>query len=129
MLSRRHLFCCLSILIALPALADWPYYGGFAASTKFAPYDQIHAGNIDSRPRGGFWDEFGGMTPLHMAVWVDRAEMLGFLLERGADPMVTDLNYQAPPIGWATVLNRESSLAVLQKAMAAMQEEASAAAE
>ncbi len=38
---------CL-IFSAFLALADWPYYGGDAASTKFAPYEQIHPGNIDS---------------------------------------------------------------------------------
>ena len=35
-------------LFAFPTLADWPHYGGDAASTRFAPYDQIHPGNIDS---------------------------------------------------------------------------------
>ena len=28
--------------------ADWPSWGGGAGSTKYAPYNQIHAGNLDS---------------------------------------------------------------------------------
>lgn len=28
--------------------ADWPTWGGDTASTKYAPYDDIHAGNVDS---------------------------------------------------------------------------------
>ena len=46
-MSIHRLLCCL-VFFAFPALADWPYYGGDAASTKFAPYEQIHPGNIDS---------------------------------------------------------------------------------
>jgi quinoprotein glucose dehydrogenase len=35
-------------LLATSVTADWTHWGGDAASTKFAPYDQIHAGNVDS---------------------------------------------------------------------------------
>jgi quinoprotein glucose dehydrogenase len=33
---------------ATTATADWTHWGGDATSTKYAPYDQIHAGNVDS---------------------------------------------------------------------------------
>ena len=46
-MSVRFTFL-LCALFVVPAAADWPYYGGDAASTKFAPYDGIHAGNADS---------------------------------------------------------------------------------
>jgi quinoprotein glucose dehydrogenase len=37
-----------AILGARTASADWPTWGGASTSTKFAPYDEIHAGNVDS---------------------------------------------------------------------------------
>jgi len=33
---------------ATTATADWTHWGGDATSTKYVPYDQIHAGNVDS---------------------------------------------------------------------------------
>ncbi|NKB67395.1 MAG: PQQ-binding-like beta-propeller repeat protein [Candidatus Latescibacteria bacterium] len=101
-------------------------YGGHREAVAFI---LVRGADIDSRPMGGFWEQFVGITALHMAVWADNAEMVAFLLEQGANPMTPDFNFNAPPIGWATYLNKEASLAVLQKAMAAMQEGAPPAAE
>jgi len=62
-------------------------YGGHRAAAVFL---LERGADIDARPKGGFWDDFGGMTPLHMGVWVDQPDLVAFLLERGADPTLTD---------------------------------------
>ena len=36
------------LLISTHISADWTHWGGDLTSTKYAPYDQIHAGNMDS---------------------------------------------------------------------------------
>lgn len=46
-------------LIFSPAFAadtDWPSYGNDAASTKYAPLEQIHAGNVDQLGVVWTWD-------------------------------------------------------------------------
>ena len=43
--------------------------------------------------------------------------MVAFLLEEGANPTLTDKNFNAPPIGWAIHLNRETNRVHLQEAM------------
>ena len=47
-LARLVLSLMPICLLATSVTADWTHWGGDAASTKFAPYDQIHAGNVDS---------------------------------------------------------------------------------
>jgi quinoprotein glucose dehydrogenase len=37
------MLCCVSLVHA-----DWPHWGGSLNSTKYVPYEEIHAGNIDS---------------------------------------------------------------------------------
>jgi quinoprotein glucose dehydrogenase len=78
--------------------------------------------DLNSRPESGFWDDFVGLTPLHMGVWADKPEVLALLLERGADPTLADKNFNAPPMGWAGALGREACMAQLQAAMGATQE-------
>ena len=74
--------------------ADWPSWGGDAGSTKYAPYDQIHAGNLDSlrilwryrlpTTEDGPNSEYKGtpivvdgvlytLTPSHFAIAIDAA--------------------------------------------------------
>src|SRR5207244_3843218 len=40
-------------------------------------------------------------TPLHHAVWCDRAEVVRLLVERGARLDIRDTLYQGTPLGWA----------------------------
>jgi len=42
-----------------------------------------------------------GHSPLHNAAWCGSAEVVGLLLERGADVSVVDPNYQATALGYA----------------------------
>ena len=77
----------------------------------------VRGATIDGRPDGGFWEDFGGLTALHIAVWAARSKMVAFLLEEGANPTLTDKNFNAPPIGWAIHLNRETNRVHLQEAM------------
>ncbi len=41
-------------------------------------------------------------TPLHQAVWADRANVVHLLVERGARLDIRDTHYQGTPLGWAT---------------------------
>lgn len=42
-----------------------------------------------------------GATPLHHAAWAGDLELIGRLLDAGADPTATDLRFDATPLGWA----------------------------
>ena len=50
--------CCLGFVVA-PATGDdtdWPSYGNDAASTKYAPLAEIHAGNVDQLGVAWSWE-------------------------------------------------------------------------
>ena len=92
-------------------------YAAYGGQIEAAALLLARGAAIDGRPNGGFWEDFGGLTALHIAVWADRPEMVAFLLEEGANPTLNDKNFNAPPIGWAVHLNRETSRVHLQAAM------------
>jgi quinoprotein glucose dehydrogenase len=48
MTIRAHALAAALLLSATSLAADWPVWGGDLHSTKYVPYDQIHAGNVDS---------------------------------------------------------------------------------
>lgn len=58
----------------------------------------------------------GGATALHAAAWAGHADIVRFLLERGADPMITDRDYHSTPAGWAEHGGQAEALAELQRA-------------
>jgi hypothetical protein len=45
-------------------------------------------------------------TLLHQAAWFGRVELVGLLLQRGADPNATVETEYATPLGWAAVGSR-----------------------
>ena len=58
---RKHtsLRRSLWFLLSVPALAgatDWPSYGNDPGSSKYAPLDQIHAGNVDKLQIAWIWE-------------------------------------------------------------------------
>ena len=42
-----------------------------------------------------------GATPLHHAAWDGELQLIGQLLDSGADPTITDTQYGTTPLGWA----------------------------
>lgn len=42
-----------------------------------------------------------GATPLHHAAWDGNLELIQRLLDVGADPTITDVRFEATPLGWA----------------------------
>lgn len=42
-----------------------------------------------------------GATALHHAAWDGDLELIGRLLDAGADPTITDARFDATPLGWA----------------------------
>jgi len=42
-----------------------------------------------------------GATPLHHAAWDGDLQLIGQLLDSGADPTITDTHYGTTPLGWA----------------------------
>ncbi len=77
-------------LLLLPILAVSPG----CASNVFSLIEQGKTAELDrlvhSRPRTMRQTDRGGRTPLHVAAYLGRADMVKVLLERGADQNVTD---------------------------------------
>jgi hypothetical protein len=59
----------------------------------------LEAGEDPSRYNPDGYHSHG--TPLHHAVWCDRADVVRLLVERGARLDIKDTIYQSTPLGWA----------------------------
>ena len=58
----------------------------------------------------------GNATALHQAAWGGHADMVRFLLGRGADPTREDKEYHSTPAGWAEHNGKAEALAILREA-------------
>jgi hypothetical protein len=56
-----------------------------------------------------------GATPLHHAAWAGDVELIRRLLAAGADPDVTDLRFDATPLGWAEHAYQTEAAEVLRQ--------------
>jgi ankyrin repeat protein len=65
--------------------------------------------HIDATPPGSHWTA----TALHAAAGQGQRAVVELLVERGADPSIKDVRYQATPLDWATDLGRTDVVAVL----------------
>ena len=56
-----------------------------------------------------------GATPLHHAAWAGDLELIARLLERGADPTLTDTQFGTTPQGWAQHAYQSEAAALLSE--------------
>ncbi|MHA3018818.1 ankyrin repeat domain-containing protein [Mycobacterium sp. BMJ-28] len=84
---------------------DWAAEHGFADRLALLARHGIDASTAELRPVRFPADpnhrDADGATPLHHAAWDGDLELIGRLLEAGADPGITDLRFDATPLGWA----------------------------
>jgi ankyrin repeat protein len=65
--------------------------------------------HIDATPPGSHWTA----TALHAAAGQGQRAVVELLIERGADPSIKDVRYQATPLDWAIDLGRHDVVATL----------------
>jgi hypothetical protein len=65
----------------------------------------------DPNARWSHWD--AEVTPLHLAVLGGHADIVGLLLEAGADPRVRDSKHDSDAIGWAEFFRRRDIVQIL----------------
>jgi hypothetical protein len=58
-----------------------------------------------------------GATALHHAAWDGDLELIGRLLDAGADPTVADARFDATPLGWAEHAYQTEAAEILRSAM------------
>jgi ankyrin repeat protein len=103
------------------ALHDWPAVGeipagalhlmskrGDVEATKW-----LLAHGADPNARWSHWDS--ELTPLHLAVLADHADVVRALLDAGADPTVHDSKHDSDAIGWAEFFGRSALVDLLKK--------------
>lgn len=74
-----------------------------------------HGADVNQRATFGGPDHGLDVTALHLATQNDDVEMLELLLDRGADPTVTDGRYHSTPAGWAEHFHARRSAELLRK--------------
>jgi ankyrin repeat protein len=67
----------------------------------------------DASARWAHWD--AEVTPLHLAVLGDHAEIVRVLLDAGADPSIRDSKHEADTMGWAEFFRREEIVRMLKE--------------
>lgn len=84
---------------------EWAAEHGFADRLKLLAHRGIGIGAVAAALPGIPEDpsalDVDGATPLHHAAWDGDLEMIGRLLDAGADPTITDSRFEATPLGWA----------------------------
>lgn len=91
-----------SLMTANPHLIE-----ALAAADRNVVADAAGTGNIDAlrtMAAIGFdlsWEHVGGGTPLHLAAWQGRADVVKLLVQLGAPVNHRDSTYGSSPIGWA----------------------------
>lgn len=61
------------------------------------------------------WNNFGAiLTPLHMAIWQGKPDIVRALLDAGADPTIRDSMHDGDAIGWAEYSKRPDLVAMLK---------------
>lgn len=69
-----------------------------------------HGANPNAR--WAHWDS--EVTPLHLAIFGDHAEMVSMLLGHGADPTIRDSKHNSDAFGWADFFHRSEIVEVLR---------------
>ena len=69
-----------------------------------------HGANPNTR--WAHWD--AEVTPLHLAVLHDHAEIVRLLLKAGADPRIRDSKHHSDALGWAEHIGRRDSAKILE---------------
>ena len=67
---------------------------------------------LDPNARWAHWD--AEVTPLHLAVMQDHADVVRVLLDAGADPGIRDSKHDSDAIGWAEFFRRTDILQMLR---------------
>lgn len=85
-------------------------YAVLGGSVEAAEYLLDHGAHINRQPSG--FDGRG--TPLHWAASKKSAQMVEFLVERGADLSAIDPKYRATPLGWAEHFEKQEMVELLK---------------
>jgi ankyrin repeat protein len=72
-----------------------------------------HGADVDQQGTYGGHD-VRGVTALHIAAWSNKVDAAGLLVERGANPALTDDVYHGTPAGWAAHAGRHDAEAFLR---------------
>lgn len=72
-----------------------------------------HGANINQQATFGGRNHGVGVTALHLAVQEDNLEKVRLLVERGADPDISDHLFNATALGWAEFFNHKAVAAYL----------------
>ena len=89
----------------------WAAYKGRSSAARWLI---DHGADVNQRGTFGGPGHGAGITALHLAAQNDDAEMIRFLLSRGADRTIRDDLYSGTPAGWAEYGGAKLALAILQ---------------
>jgi ankyrin repeat protein len=91
--------------------------GALAQMAKRGDSDAVRwllAAGMDPSARWAHWD--AEVTPLHLAILGNHPEVVGLLLDAGADPRIRDTKHDSDAAGWAEFFGRGEILALLGRA-------------
>jgi len=67
----------------------------------------------DPNARWAHWD--ADVTPLHLAILADHADVARLLLNGGADPTIRDSKHDSDAFGWAEFFHRDAIVEMLKR--------------
>jgi len=114
--SRYHLSPDAGKMSDRKILNESLSYAAFWGNEEIADLLLDRGAEIDSKPPKVYRPEGRGHTPLHAAVNGDQPAMVQYLLENGADPSVSDNNWDDTPLDWAQWRGDKETIQMLREA-------------